>query len=200
MVSPLCDSKLLNHRPSIFSPTSPQFVIADGIILRQNRLLNSSSFWGTKFSNTVKLGVSGCSSCSRRRSTSVNASLGGLLSGIFKGSDNGESTRQQYASTVASVNRLETEISALSDSELRGRTDALKQRARKGESMDSLLPEAFAVVREASRRVLGLRPFDVQLIGNTILVECNLMVISCYSKLDDVAKQEVIHTKSGPGV
>ncbi|XP_010422687.1 PREDICTED: protein translocase subunit SECA1, chloroplastic [Camelina sativa] len=169
MVSPLCDSKLLNHRPSIFSPTSPQFVIADGIILRQNRLLNSSSFWGTKFSNTVKLGVSGCSSCSRRRSTSVNASLGGLLSGIFKGSDNGESTRQQYASTVASVNRLETEISALSDSELRGRTDALKQRARKGESMDSLLPEAFAVVREASRRVLGLRPFDVQLIGGMVL-------------------------------
>ncbi|XP_010428741.1 PREDICTED: protein translocase subunit SECA1, chloroplastic [Camelina sativa] len=169
MVSPLCDSKLLNHRPSIFSPTASQYVIADGIILRQNRLLNSSSFWGTKIGNTVKLGVSGCSSCSRRRSTSVNASLGGLLSGIFKGSDNGESTRQQYASTVASVNRLETEISALSDSELRGRTDALKQRARKGESMDSLLPEAFAVVREGSRRVLGLRPFDVQLIGGMVL-------------------------------
>jgi preprotein translocase subunit SecA len=99
----------------------------------------------------------------------VNASLGGLLSGIFKGSDNGESTRQQYASIVASVNRLETEISALSDSELRERTDALKQRAQKGESMDSLLPEAFAVVREASKRVLGLRPFDVQLIGGMVL-------------------------------
>ncbi|OAO96586.1 hypothetical protein AXX17_AT4G02260 [Arabidopsis thaliana] len=168
MVTPLCDSQLLYHRPSI-SPTASQFVIADGIILRQNRLLSSSSFWGTKFGNTVKLGVSGCSSCSRKRSTSVNASLGGLLGGIFKGSDNGESTRQQYASIVASVNRLETEISALSDSELRERTDALKQRAQKGESMDSLLPEAFAVVREASKRVLGLRPFDVQLIGGMVL-------------------------------
>ncbi|CAL9232765.1 unnamed protein product [Arabidopsis halleri] len=168
MVSPLCDSQLLKHRPLI-SPTASQFVIADGIFLRQNRLLSSSSFWGTKFGNTVKLGVPGCSSCSRRRTTSVNASLGGLLSGIFKGSDNGESTRQQYASIVASVNRLETEISALSDSELRGRTDALKQRAQKGESMDSLLPEAFAVVREASKRVLGLRPFDVQLIGGMVL-------------------------------
>ncbi|CAE5967716.1 unnamed protein product [Arabidopsis arenosa] len=151
------------------SHTASQFVIADGIFLRQNRLLSSSSFWGTKFGNTVRLGVSGCSSCYRRRTTSVNASLGGLLSGIFKGSDNGESTRQQYASIVSSVNRLETEISALSDSELRGRTDALKQRAQKGESMDSLLPEAFAVVREASKRVLGLRPFDVQLIGGMVL-------------------------------
>jgi len=146
MVSPLCDSQLLYHRPSI-SPTASQFVIADGIILRQNRLLSSSSFWGTKFGNTVKLGVSGCSSCSRKRSTSVNASLGGLLSGIFKGSDNGESTRQQYASIVASVNRLETEISALSDSELRERTDALKQRAQKGESMDSLLPVIFQILQ-----------------------------------------------------
>lgn len=76
----------------------------------------------------------------------MNASLGGLLSGIFKGSDNGESTRQQYASIVASVNRLETEISALSDSELRERTDALKQRAQKGESMDSLLPVIFPIL------------------------------------------------------
>ncbi|CAH2072082.1 unnamed protein product [Thlaspi arvense] len=168
MVSPLCDFQLLNHRPSI-SPASSQFVIAEGKLLRQNRLLSSSPFWGAKFGNGFKLGLSGCSSCSRRRSTSVSASLGGLLSGIFKGTDNGESTRQQYAAVVASVNRLETEISALSDSELRGRTDALKQRARQGESMDSLLPEAFAVVREASKRVLGLRPFDVQLIGGMVL-------------------------------
>ncbi|VVB06951.1 unnamed protein product [Arabis nemorensis] len=168
MVSPLCDSQLLNHRPSI-SPTSSQFVIADGKFLKQNRLLSSSPFWGSKFGNGVKLGLSGCSSCSRRRRTSVDASLGGLLSGIFKGSDNGESTRQQYAAIVASVNRLETEISGLSDSELREKTDALKKRAQQGESMDSLLPEAFAVVREASRRVLGLRPFDVQLIGGMVL-------------------------------
>ncbi|KAL0845828.1 hypothetical protein Bca101_019074 [Brassica carinata] len=172
MVSPLCDSQLLNHRPSI-SPTPSHSVIAATNLLRHNRLLSSSPFLGAKLRNGIKLGLSGCSSSSgssslrRRRSTCVNASLGGLLSGIFKGSDNGESTRQQYASIVASVNRLETEISSLSDSDLCGRTDALKQRAQQGESMDSLLPEAFAVVREASKRVLGLRPFDVQLIGNT---------------------------------
>ncbi|XP_009134474.1 protein translocase subunit SECA1, chloroplastic [Brassica rapa] len=172
MVSPLCDSQLLNHRPSI-SPTSSHSVIAATKFLRHNHLLSSSPFLGAKIKNGFKLGLSGCSSsCSlrrRRRSTSVNASLGGLLSGIFKTSDNGESTRQQYASIVASVNRLETEISSLSDSDLRGRTDALKQRAQQGESMDSLLPEAFAVVREASKRVLGLRPFDVQLIGGMVL-------------------------------
>lgn len=97
------------------------------------------------------------------------ASLGGLLGGMFKGTDTGESTRQQYASTVALVNRLEAEVSASSDSQLRERTSQLKERARLGESLDSILPEAFAVVREASKRVLGLRPFDVQLIGGMVL-------------------------------
>lgn len=97
------------------------------------------------------------------------ASLGGLLGGIFKGTDTGESTRQQYAGTVTLINNLESEMSALSDSELRDRTRLLKERAQRGESLDSLLPEAFAVVREASKRVLGLRPFDVQLIGGMVL-------------------------------
>ena len=97
------------------------------------------------------------------------ASLGGLLGGIFKGADTGESTRQQYAATVNIINRLEPEISALSDSELRERTFALRERAQQGQSLDSILPEAFAVVREASKRVLGLRPFDVQLIGGMVL-------------------------------
>ncbi|XP_039166383.1 protein translocase subunit SECA1, chloroplastic-like [Eucalyptus grandis] len=97
------------------------------------------------------------------------ASLGGLLGGIFKGGDTGESTRQQYAGTVSVINGLEAEISALSDSELRDRTSVLKQRAQRGESLILFLPEAFAVVREASKRVLGLRPFDVQLIGGMVL-------------------------------
>lgn len=97
------------------------------------------------------------------------ASLGGLLGGIFKGTDTGESTRQQYAGTVTLINNLEAEMSAVSDSELRDRTRLLKERAQRGESLDSLLPEAFAVVREASKRVLGLRPFDVQLIGGMVL-------------------------------
>ncbi|KOM35375.1 hypothetical protein LR48_Vigan02g152500 [Vigna angularis] len=103
---------------------------------------------------------------SRMRRSGVVASLGGLLGGIFKGADTGESTRQQYAATVNIINGLEPEISALSDSELRERTFALRERVQQGQSLDSILPEAFAVVREASKRVLGLRPFDVQLIEN----------------------------------
>ncbi|XP_057461341.1 protein translocase subunit SecA, chloroplastic isoform X2 [Actinidia eriantha] len=97
------------------------------------------------------------------------ASLGGLLGGIFKGTDTGESTRQQYASTVSLINSLEAQMSALSDSQLRDTTSLLQQRARQGDSLLALLPEAFAVVREASKRVLGLRPFDVQLIGGMVL-------------------------------
>ncbi|CAM6034293.1 unnamed protein product [Sphagnum compactum] len=76
---------------------------------------------------------------------------------------------QQYAATVAQVNALEMETQVLSDEDLRASTVELKKRARSGEPMDSILPEAFAVVREASKRVLGLRPFDVQLIGGMVL-------------------------------
>ena len=57
----------------------------------------------------------------------------------------------------------------LSDKELRGKTDEFKERLEKGETLDDLLPEAFAVVREAAKRVLGMRHFDVQLIGGIIL-------------------------------
>ncbi|KAL2935104.1 Protein translocase subunit SecA chloroplastic [Bienertia sinuspersici] len=94
--------------------------------------------------------------------------LGNMLFN-FKRGDPSESTRQQYSSTVSLINQFEPQISALSDSELREKTSALRQRALSGESLDSLLPEAFAVVREASKRVLGLRPFDVQLIGGMVL-------------------------------
>lgn len=102
----------------------------------------------------------------------ARAALGGLLGGMFGGGggdDDGEAARRRYNDTVALVNRLEPEVSALSDADLRARTSALQERARAGESLDSLLPEAFAVVREASNRVLGLRPFDVQLIGGMVL-------------------------------
>ncbi|XP_016540060.2 protein translocase subunit SecA, chloroplastic [Capsicum annuum] len=105
----------------------------------------------------------------KRRGTSTVASLGGLLGGIFKSSDSGESTRQTYSPTVALINGMESEVSSLSDAQLREKTAALQERARGGDSLDSLLPEAFAVVREASKRVLGLRPFDVQLIGGMVL-------------------------------
>lgn len=71
------------------------------------------------------------------------ASLGGLLGGIFKGNDTGESTRQQYASVVGVINGLEAEMSTLSDSELRDKTSFLRERAQQGESLDSILPVSF---------------------------------------------------------
>ncbi|KAL5700591.1 hypothetical protein ACHQM5_026017 [Ranunculus cassubicifolius] len=105
----------------------------------------------------------------RRRRLRAVASLGGLFGSFFKGDDTGEGTRQQYAATISLINNLEPEMVKLSDLELREKTESLKIRASNGESLDSLLPEAFAVVREASKRVLGLRPFDVQLIGGMVL-------------------------------
>ena len=70
---------------------------------------------------------------------------------------------------VDQINGLEESMSKLSDGELRNKTTEFKERLAKGETLDDLLPEAFAVVREASKRVLGMRHFDVQLIGGIIL-------------------------------
>jgi len=67
------------------------------------------------------------------------------------------------------INSLEPEIKALSDEALRSKTEEFKERITRGETLDDLLPEAFAVVREASSRVLGMRPFDVQLMGGIVL-------------------------------
>ncbi len=73
------------------------------------------------------------------------------------------------APIVARINALEPEISALSDDELKAKTPAFKARLDQGETLDDLLPEAFAVVREAGRRALHMRHFDVQLIGGIVL-------------------------------
>lgn len=70
---------------------------------------------------------------------------------------------------VEKINSLEPEVQKLSDDELRNKTIEFKDRLAKGETLDDILPEAFAVVREASKRVLGMRHFDVQLIGGIIL-------------------------------
>ena len=70
---------------------------------------------------------------------------------------------------VEKINSLETEIQALSDTELKAKTDYFKQELQNGKTLDDILPEAFAVVREASKRVLGMRHFDVQLIGGIVL-------------------------------
>ena len=76
---------------------------------------------------------------------------------------------KRYNKTVQRINALEPAISALSDDALRAKTAEFKERLAKGEVLDDLLPEAFAVVREAGKRVLNMRHFDVQLVGGMIL-------------------------------
>src|SRR3954466_534133 len=74
-----------------------------------------------------------------------------------------------YQKRAEAINRFEPEMEALSDEELRAEADSLRERARGGESLDDLLPEAFALTREASRRSTGQRHYDVQLIGGMVL-------------------------------
>ena len=93
--------------------------------------------------------------------------MANLLTKIF-GSRN-ERLLKQYRRNVAAINKLEPEIKKLTDEELKHKTVEFRERLKKGETLDDLLPEAFAVVREASFRVLGLRHFDVQLIGGMVL-------------------------------
>ena len=91
----------------------------------------------------------------------------GLLTKIV-GSRN-DRLLKQYNRTVARINALEAQTQTLSDEQLQARTQEFKQRHAGGESLDDLLPEAFALVREASKRVMGMRHFDVQLIGGMVL-------------------------------
>jgi len=90
-----------------------------------------------------------------------------LLTSIF-GSRN-ERLLKEYRRTVTKINALEPSLEALSDDQLRAKTEEFKQRVAKGESLDALLPEAFAVVREGSKRVFKMRHFDVQLLGGMAL-------------------------------
>src|SRR3954470_19316051 len=76
---------------------------------------------------------------------------------------------KQYAKRVDRINAWEPELELLDDAELRAQADALRERARDGESLDELLPETFALVREVGRRTMGMRHFDVQLIGGMVL-------------------------------
>ena len=93
--------------------------------------------------------------------------LNSLLTRVF-GSRNDRLLRQLQRSVVK-INALEAEMEKLSDAELQAKTPVFQQRIAAGESLDKLLPEAFAVCREASRRVLGMRPYDVQLVGGLVL-------------------------------
>ena len=93
--------------------------------------------------------------------------ISNILTKVF-GSRN-ERLLKQYGVVVREINALEAAVAALSDDELRARTGALRERVGNGEELDSVLPEAFAVVREAGKRTLQMRHFDVQLIGGMAL-------------------------------
>lgn len=95
--------------------------------------------------------------------------ISSLLKAIFGTKNDREIKRIQK--TIVKINALEPEYSSLSDEELRGKTQFLKNRLQQGETLDDILVEAFAAVREASKRVLGLRHYDVQLVGGVILHE-----------------------------
>jgi preprotein translocase subunit SecA len=93
--------------------------------------------------------------------------LNRLLTSIF-GSRNDRFVKQ-LGGIVKKINALEPQMQELSDADLQAKTPEFRERIANGESLDKLLPEAFAVCREASKRVLGMRHYDVQLIGGMVL-------------------------------
>ncbi|HEX5512772.1 MAG TPA: preprotein translocase subunit SecA [Gammaproteobacteria bacterium] len=95
--------------------------------------------------------------------------LGAIAKKVF-GSRN-DRINARMRKVAAKINALEPDLQALSDAQLRAKTEEFRQRLDEGASLDSLLPEAFAVVREAGRRVHGMRHFDVQLVGGMVLHE-----------------------------
>src|SRR4249920_1586319 len=96
-------------------------------------------------------------------------SFGALASKVF-GSSNDRKLKK-CPPLIAAINKLEPEVAALSDEALRARTDAFRARVKDGTPLEDLIPEAFATVREAAKRTLGQRHFDVQLMGGMILHE-----------------------------
>ncbi|WP_342045627.1 preprotein translocase subunit SecA [Bacillus sp. OTU530] len=95
----------------------------------------------------------------------------GILKKVF---DTNQRQINRMQKIVDQIEELEPQISALSDEQLQAKTPAFKERLTKGETLDDLLPEAFAVVREAAKRVLGMRPYQVQLTGGLALHEGNI--------------------------
>ncbi len=92
-----------------------------------------------------------------------------MLKSIFRSAN--ERYLKKFKKIVKKINEMESDFQALSDAELTAKTAEYRERLKQGETLESLLPEAFATVREASKRVLGLRPFDVQLLGGMVLFD-----------------------------
>ena len=100
-----------------------------------------------------------------------------FLDRLFNGS-NERDIKKMRRIVEEEINPLEDSLRNLSDSSLANKTNEFKARLAKGETLDDIMPEAFAVIREASRRVLGMRHFDVQLIGGIILHRGNIAEMS----------------------
>jgi preprotein translocase subunit SecA len=101
------------------------------------------------------------------RGEKINIMIGAVAKKIF-GSRNDRLVKA-YTKKVSAINAYEEQYSALSDKQLQAKTTEFKQRLKKGETLDELLTEAFAVVREASKRTLGMRHYDVQMVGGMVL-------------------------------
>ena len=123
----------------------------------------------------------------------------GVLKKLF-GSAN-ERELKRLAPLVDEINSFEPEITKLSDDQLRGKTAEFRQRLENGKELDDLLPEAFAVVREASARTLGMRPFDVQLIGGVVLHQGKIAEMKTGEGKTLVATMPIyLNSLSGKGV
>ena len=144
MAAPLCESSSLAKPYFTVSPSTSGTFNSQKCYYR--KALAGSSFLGGEHlqmfapKSTISRKGSYSNNRMRRMGMVTVASLGGFLGGIFKGTDTGESTRQQYAATVSTINGMEAEMSALSDSELREKTSMLRERAQQGQSLESLLP------------------------------------------------------------
>src|SRR5512138_2454053 len=125
--------------------------------------------------------------------------IGNVLKKLF-GSQN-ERNLKRLAPIVDEINQFEPSMRALSDDALRAKTAEFRERLEKGEELDDLLPEAFAVVREASVRVLGMRPFDVQMIGGIVLHQGKISEMKTGEGKTLVATMPVyLNALSGKGV
>jgi preprotein translocase subunit SecA len=117
------------------------------------------------------------------------------------GLDPNDRALKRYRNIVHQINDLEPEIKGLSDSDLSGRTNLFRERLDNGESLDSLLPEVFATVREVSVRTMGMRHFDVQLMGGIALHEANIAEMKTGEGKTLVATLAVVlNSLSGKGV
>jgi preprotein translocase subunit SecA len=121
--------------------------------------------------------------------------------GLLRVLDPNQREVRRHLETAQAIGALEPEVRSLSDAEIRERAEGLRRRARDGEDLDDLLVETFALVREACRRTIGLRPFDVQLVGGIVLHQGKIAeMLTGEGKTLVAALPLVLNALSGEGV